>query len=601
MIKVTHAFVKDYFKNSKTHDSYKETVDIHNHLAFHIDGFRVKNNDNGTKEIENPYFDILISGRRPSETTEINEYRKTIYLPITQAPCSKVLNSFKKIVKSQDWSIDYSASDKPARITKGEHLEDYCEMKYPIFGSVENWLYSYAIKEIINDPNGVTFIAPRKPDDEKLKNEVSQPFTYIINSKNVLDFEDENYLVFKSTKQSTYIEKGIIYKGLLLVIATQTEIWEARQINNDRDFQLVKTVTHNIGRLPAFRNGGIYKRIIEPSTPIYVSFIDAMLAGLDAAARESSDLDAAVVRSLHPTMWHYAGRECSSCAGTGKIPKDGGSIECKKCKGDGRRKNSPFEDIVVKNPSLDEQGIKPPFAGFIEKDVEIIKVQNERVKEKIVDALSAINMEFLAETPLNQSGKAKEVDKDELNNYVYGVAYHLVENVLGGVYFFIGEYRYNGLIPNPEERAKMQPARAIPERYDLLSENIIAEQMKVTREASVDPSIIEELEIEYLSKKFSNQPSIKDKLIFIKQLNPFSSRTETEINDALLNGKITKKDAILAIYINEFVERALDEVKGFSQLDLAAKRNAIQKFIDEKEKQVTAAGAAMREIEQPEE
>jgi hypothetical protein len=90
--------------------------------------------------------------------------------------------------------------------------------------------------------------------------------------------------------------------------------------------------------------------------------------------------------------------------------KEGVQSVCDKCE-NGTILKSPYKDFVVKKAAFDEQQVPTPPAGYIQKDVEIIKIQDERIKNKIYNSLSALNMEFLAETPLNQSGKAKEVDR----------------------------------------------------------------------------------------------------------------------------------------------------------------------------------------------
>jgi len=139
MIQVNKTLVDSYFKTAKRHPYYNKSEMIYQHLSFHIDGF-----DDEANGFENPYFDKLIGERRPNENPEILAYRKKIYLSKTTQPCFKVINSLKEIVKSQDWKVDYSAAETPP-VIKDESLYMYCEHDYPVFNSLENWIFTYGL------------------------------------------------------------------------------------------------------------------------------------------------------------------------------------------------------------------------------------------------------------------------------------------------------------------------------------------------------------------------------------------------------------------------------------------------------------------------
>ena len=169
MIEVNNALVDKHIKNGARHAAYDEAVDIMDHLSFHIDGFVFHAHDDDKKfdpmrhlrlmfldihQRTNPYFKKLIDDRRPSESSTIKNYRRRIYASITKEPSFKVINSLNKIVRSEDWKVDYSKAEIPKKIKEGEGLEDYAEKNYPFFGSLTNWLFVFGIKKILGDPNG---------------------------------------------------------------------------------------------------------------------------------------------------------------------------------------------------------------------------------------------------------------------------------------------------------------------------------------------------------------------------------------------------------------------------------------------------------------
>jgi hypothetical protein len=565
MIKVDKEFVEPYIKSNNRHAAYPTTVDIADHLKFHFNGYVYKEVKQAG-ERENPYFVQLVDTRRPSESEHIKEYRRKIYLPKTKQPCFKVLNSLKKIVKSPDWSINYTKSETPAKIRKGEQLEDYCEGNLPFFGSVENWYYSYALKELLTDPNGLVVVLPVSYEVEPT--EYRKPYPYFVASEHVYDYVEQEYVIYRTNKSYEYTSSNgqVKYKDFVVCIVTQNEVWEIKKTNEKGDYTIELMLTLTFGKLPAFRIGGIFKEIIDNSA-VFESFVSAILPGLDAAARETSDLDAEVVQHIFTTMWYYASQGCKQ-------------VTCTTCQGNGVMPKSPYKDLIVKPGTLDEQTPKPPFAGHIEKNTEIVKIQDERIFNHIFEALSAINMEFLSQTPLNQSGKAKEVDKDELNSFVYGVCYHSI-SVICKVYYFINEERVMDLGFTEDQRKQMLPKIAIPERFEILSENYLQEQITNSKD-KINPIIIGAREIEFVNKVFENNPMVKEKIKATIQLNPLPAMTPEQKDEAVLSGTILKEDAIISNYIQFFVEKATQEHEDFLEMEYEEKYKIIQGYAQEK-------------------
>lgn len=569
-------FAKPYIKNQKQTPLKVEATDIYNHLRFHINGYKYAEG-----KVENPYFDILIDQRRPNESDAIKNYRRKIYLPKTKQPCFKVLNSLKKIVKSQDWSIDYTKSENPP-IVGDETLEQYCEKKYPVFNSLENWLYSYAIKEVLTDPNGLIYIEPLSweiKDGEKY-----EPVAKFVKTPNVLAYKEGSFGLFLSEHTNDVVIEGKTYNLPIYILITKDVFAYVKEINLDRTLA-IEIKSDTLGGMTCFKAGGIYKDIFNGQA-LYDSFISSMLPSLDAAARESSDLDAEVVQHIYSQFWYYSGNDCTNCDGTGKTTvKNGEPITCKKCEGNGRLLKSPYKDIVVGKEGLGGDGAIPtPPAGYIQKTTDIVRLQDERIAAHEFEALSSLNMEFLAQTPLNQSGTAKEVDKDELNNFVYGVAYHIVENVLKPTYDSIARLRYGFLVSNdPKAIDLMQPEIVVPETYDLMSTNALMNNFKTAKDSGISSSIISEYEVDIINKMFSGKPETRAKLLLTKSLDPLKGIDAEEKTQLFVDRVITKEDYIASTYIDSFIEQLLNDNDDFDTWELEKQQEALYKLADEKE------------------
>lgn len=586
--------VKKYIVGTQTHAAYLEAVDIEHHLAFHIDGFKPprKNVSKpvanlmrglGMSLTENPYFDNLIDQRRPGETEVVQQHRRTIYASITKEPCFKVISSLNKIVRSDDWKIDYSKSDTIE--PEDENLEAYCEKNYPRFASVTNWIYTFAIKKILSDPNGFMVVLPL--DFKVESNEFFKPFANYVSSTNTLFYEPGKMIVYKSDKVE---ELGVGDKAItvpVFMIVTNEGVWKVVQTNKKGDMGLTELMTYDMD-LPVVVNGGVIDKIIN-NIPIYNSFLNPMLPRLDEASREYSDMQAEVLLHIHSTLAIQQGQDCNTCKGTGKVIKPGKQpATCGDCKGRGAAPVNPYETIVVRVRDIDKQQIPFPPAQYITKNTDIVKIQDVRIDNHIFKALSSINMEFLAESPLNQSGKAKEVDKEELNNFVYSVAFHLVKNVMNPIYKIISDFRYKEIVKDQAKRNDLLPLIQVPEHFDLLTENALLDQISKAKEAGVDATIVQEMQIDYVNKKFRDSPEIRKQLIVSLEMNPFPTASLEDIIELEMNGDITKEDAVTSVYATYFVQKAVEADDKFLSKSFEDRLKIIGAMTNDKIKELDA-------------
>lgn len=612
MINVTYDWVKPYFSGTKRGANYAKAVDEFNHVSFHFDGYFIPfvddtqayNDANGDdynayeKRMENPYFYRLIQMRRPSESLAIQAYRRIIYLPQTKSPCFKVYNTLRKIVKSDDWKIDYSQAEKKGPAEK-ETLEQYCEHHYPYFNSVENWIYNYGMKQMLVDPNAVCYILPLEKEDPKDESEYYRPFTFVASSRDVLDFKDNQYVVFKNEDRYTYTSGVTQVEGKKLTIITRKGVWEATQDTSEAGFSIKQIHKYDMKKLPAFRFGGIDKKFHKDGR-LYESFLSPIIPGLDGAARETSDADAEVVQHVFSTMWYYSSQNCTHCQGIGKVKQKGKEVICPTCEGKGVASKSPYKDMVLNQATFDSEKMPTPPAGYIVKPTDMVKLQADRIKDLIYNALSSINMEWLIKgVGLSQSGIAKEVDRDELNNYVYGIAYHLVENIVKPIYYHINEWRVgvSAIVKDEETREKMLPRIPVPAKFDILTANVIEEQLKSAVEAKADPEIIDELEMEYAQKKFPNNPELRDRMKIKKRLDPFPGLNTQEKQDLLLSKVADMVDVLVSVYLSSFLEKAIIEDKEFMKLEYEMQLEKMYEYAKKKKTDMDAANKLKMEEE----
>lgn len=547
--------LKSYF-NGKRHHYFKEkAIEGERQMRVHFDG---------------EFPEDLIKCRRPNEPDIVQEYREKIFIPKTKPYTTKIESSLQKIRRSSDWSIKYP-QESFDRVVEGEKMEDYAENNYPVFGSVTNWAFSFLLRHYLIDANAVALVAPIEVYDEPTR--YTRPVVTIFASCDVIDFVGGDYAVLRN-KNGCEMPKGD--RGDSYYIVTTRYIRRYDQLDRRGSYGIAYEYVHNLEELPCFQLGGIVVDNYGFCT-LYESRIAGILPEFNEALREYSDLQAAKVLHLYPERWEFTQNECKACKGAGKINTvvDGNpcQVTCNTCEGSGYVAAGPYSKILVRPADVGIHNIPTPPAGFVEKDVEIIKVQEQSVNDHIYAGMAAINFEFLAATPLNQSGVAKEVDRDELNTTVHAVAEDMVR-IIDKVYYYSALYRYLALYSKMEIR-KMLPVIAVPEKYDILSVKYFDEQMKTAKDGKLNPAIINALEVAYAGKAFSADPKVAEQVGLILAIDPLAGISEDDKMARLTNKGITKLDYVVSSNVNKFVEQAMETVSGFEHLETRKQREII--------------------------
>lgn len=535
--------------------------------------------------------DDKIMSRRPSEPEEIKNYRKTIYVPKTKQAISKVIHSLEKIRRAQDWSITYVKEAVPSQVADEETLEQYCEYNYPGHTSVTNWAFAELLKRSLIDANGIVAVVLEKLPTNK--SEYCKPVAKFFGCDQIVEFVDDgpdSYVVLKSRDTTTYYtedKKGrrrMNTNGAIYYILTVNEFVKYEQTGAAK-YDPKQVFKHNCGRLPAWKVGGLFKARMNNDT-IYESRLAGMVPDLDEAAREYSDLQSEIVQHIHSEKYAYTNTECPHCKGNGYTTETGEDgkpkrVTCKHCQGTGKVLNtSPYGIHLIDSARAGELQVPAPPIGYIQKDTAIANLQDQRVRNHIKDALAAVNMEFLAETPIDQSGVAKAYDANELNNFVNSVAEDLVRNI-DNVYWFINEYRYRTIVPSPDKRKKMLPAVNVPTKFDIANTTILMQEMQGARQAEANPEILRMLETNYAKVLFNTSPDARELLTAVLDLDPLFGVKEENKMTMLQNSGITETAYIISCNIHAFVRRAIFEDKDFCSKPFDEKMKTLGKYADE--------------------
>lgn len=527
----------------------------------------------------------LIRERRPHEPDEVLAYRCKIYKPITKKYIGKVITELNKIRRSKDWALLYENDSIPSYL-ENDPLEKYLTTGLPVFDSLTNWLFSVGLKTYLLDANAFVIVVPNDLDNI-VETEFIKPVPEIILSSQVRAYLPGEYLIYHLGETCIYnetLENGerVERAGTVYWALTDKSLLRFEQVANDRMAEKYR-YDHNLGYLPATQTGGLVREYIHGRF-IYESRIADMVPDLDEAVREYSDLQAEVVNHIYSERWEYQTEDCTACGGSGEseVRFAGVCDPCKKCNGTGQVHRSPYQKIVIKAKMTGEaKGAPIPPAGYIQKDIEIVKIQQARIYEHIDDALSAINMQFIETVPLNQSGRAKEVDRDALNTFVHSIAEDIVK-MADTVARMINDMRYGRVTSDKETRDKMLPTIIVPESFDMLSADYLIGEIAKAQTNKVSPILINALQKEYAAKKFNASPNVRRTLELTLSLDPLSGITEEDKLTRLSAKGITLESYVISSNISEFIERAIDQYStGFYEMDTPQQKEVMNAYARE--------------------
>lgn len=571
----TQEEIDGYLKERTYHHFYERTIEIAKAMSVHADG---------------TFPDNLIKERRPHEPKDVMDYREKIFIAKTKPTFTKVFSSLQKIRRSSDWDIRFEGEFP--KVNEEETLEKYTGENYPYFTSLTNWVFSLLLRKYLIDPNAVVLVYPI--DRDIPENEILKPIATIFDSVNVIDYVEEDYCVLYNPVGAVFLDsKGKEVIGKSYYVVTTQQILKYDQVDRKGTFQLVDQFDHELGILPAFKLKGTLIDQVE-NMYLYESRIGGVIPELDEAIREYSDLQAAKVMHIYPKEWEFVQTECSKCKGSGRMLNPDWysgcaatvlrELECSTCLGGGYAINKgPYSKTMVypvKNAAIEGIAQIPnPPGGIFERDVEIVKVMEDSVNAHIYAALSSINFEFLAKTPLSESGIAKEVDKDELNNTVHSIAEDIV-SAMDNIYKITAYLRYKELYP-VEKLNEMLPTVSVPEKFDILSTTHIQEQLTAAKTGKYNPVIVSALETSFTSALFNTEPEIRDRLVLILTLDPLPNISEDDKMSRLTNKGITLESYVISSNIQQFVQRAIDENENFVEAELEDQKKVLAKYAQE--------------------
>jgi hypothetical protein len=530
---------------------------------------------------DNEYPVELIDKQRPNEQLEVKRYRKEIYQPVFSEVFDRVLNALGKIFRSDGFFLKYPDQSQFTKISEDEKLDVYLTKYFTHSQSLMNWCSQVALKQYIIDANGVCIIWANNTNDPTA---YKKPLPYIVNIDEIIYYYEGYSIIYRGEERDEYFSLDAFS-------------WSKYKKNKSGKIVIEEQILHGLGVMPAFTLGGFVEEEEELGRE-YESRFKAMLPWLNVATIEFSDLQAEITMHMHSKEWAYQDEQCPDCRGMGYgLNKQNEKVPCtnSKCKG-GYVGHSPY-DVIRVRPAVTSQGETAapiPPGGYIQKQTEIARLQAERIDAHRYRALSAVNMQFLEQSPVAQSGVAKAYDRDETNNTFYGVATDLAQ-IMEKAAYFVAKWRYNLLYDDKDIRA-MSPMCVVPNTFDIVGSSYLIEEVKQAKDSGLNDSVIAQIEREFIQKRFPNDAKLRNILIDSYDLSPMSGLSEDEMALRKSNDGATQQDYMISCYITDFINRAYSEYPDFKSKTIDEQNKILGSYADTKIAEINAKKKAQIQI-----
>jgi hypothetical protein len=519
-----------------THINYEENVNQASEMGVHLKG------DAPTD---------LLEAYRPNEPAEVRNYRISIYEPITQGEGKRIVNVLSKIQKSSNYSIQFP---EQTNVNPEENLEQYCTKDYPFFGSVENWAFNVALQQNLCDANALVVVMPLAIPDDQVS--YLKPYTFIYRSDQVVDYGLNFYTILLD-------EKNVVNTVPLDVwlIVTDSQIIKIKRISEKDKSKVTIEVLYNFdfGEVPAYFMKGDYRKDSIPFA--YDSYVSGIIPFWNKAIRLDSDMDAQFNQHLFLERVEMETECTSGCSrnkekGVHTILSNGNEIICPDCGGDGWiNGRSPYGVTTVRADSFEgDSAANFPGVQYITKPIDIVELTEKKIEKLISQGFSSINMDIIDKVGENQSGTAKNFDRDELNTFISKISDNMFDNILGNGYKFISLWRYSVV------NAATLPVINKPTTFSVLNESMIVKEIETMANAGLNTT---QYEMDLIEKRYPNDTAKKLFNQNVISLDPLAGKTEEEKTDIKLNGGVTQEQYIISSMIRGFLLTALDENEDF--------------------------------------
>ena len=401
-----------------------------------------------------------MSINRPREKKDHKKYRSDIYQNTFKDFRDKQIGRLDYIPESDDFSVVWGNGKQTKK------LLEYDKRAFNEKSGFQDWFFDYVKTSFVDDPNAVLAFVPEAiPSTDS---EPYQPIAELIPCENVLQFRKGKLAVLRSTKEvpvrvadtgktesnglllyffdheSFTVVREVARNSTKTLARSTFRIWGLKNeltlgATGVEEVEIFNPFLHNCKSMPCRKIG--MKRLKEngKGEDLFASTVTNALPHIKDAQARYSDIQVEFNYHVNSQEYRVVTRVCQNQGcDKGKVPifnknhEISGHAKCEVCNGTGLDiGNSALDIILYSMPKKDGFATDAPASappdpgGFIPRPIESVKALVEEYKRKNEEAYAAVHMQFHNRTPLVESGKAKETDREEFYKDSIVLAKHL--------------------------------------------------------------------------------------------------------------------------------------------------------------------------------
>ena len=499
----------------------------------------------------------ILTRRRPNEDPDLQEYRLSIYEPITKGSINRAIDKLYRIFASANFSIQVSLE-----------LSDYLNSKKFNGQFFYSFIQKFVMRRMIEDPNGwLAWV----PSGEGLTNPtVKVEVKPVLIGSDQIKYLDEDAITWLDVEEKSmvlvggnYIEEGLVYYTL-----TDNAFYKHEQYGpkGDMTFSVSLIYEHNMGSLPAVVLGGDLT-----DEDYFESYFSAFVPFANEAIRQYSDWTAVMTTSGFP----YREEVADTCSAPGC--RDGVCYNadeeehypCKVCKGTGRIiSRSPFGVFLREKGGnvLDSSYGQDAMIRFVAPPVDIIKYSGEAWETLLKKAEDALHLDKIDEA---QSALAKRVDQEDGFMLLIKISNNTFDEIIYRSLLIIEKYRN---VSNP-----MDPVIVKPISFMMKTEIDLINEINMLSDKNAPMAFLVETTKDLAKKRFSGNQTVARIVEILVSYDPIYNVSTKDKQILVQSGTIKKDDVIKSLFAyktlvklvaekgTEYLEKQLSEI--FADLD----------------------------------